>query len=364
MESLDKEVEQLIFISHSTLKGEKESLQHEETFEPKVPIKELWHAEELEVVEQIECAQTEDSPAAAVDDEVLEDRTAYLERLKRTDSIMEDPIKAYLKEIGEAALLNKEQEVMLFNQIEKGDEAAKNKVIQSNLRLVVSVVKRYVNSSGMAMLDLIQEGNIGLIRAVEKFDVHKGYKFSTYAIWWIRQAVTRAIADQANTIRIPVHMKEHMNRIARTSKKFEAQNGRQPNIAELAEIMQMPEKKVEGILQLFGDTISLEMSIGSEDDTSLVDFISSETAPHQFEDVERRILNEEIDKVLKKLTARERDIIRLRFGFQDGRIWSLEEVGKIYHVTRERIRQIEGRALKRLQSQCDMKQLKVFLEER
>lgn len=275
---------------------------------------------------------------------------------------LDDSVKAYLKEIGSIALLSKEEELELAVRIENGDELAREKMINANLRLVVTVAKRHVRGSNMGFLDLIQEGNIGLMKAVEKYDYHKGYKFSTYAMWWIRQAVTRAIADQSRTIRIPVHMKEQMGKVTRASRKFLVDTGREPSVEELSEIMGIPEERMREIVKLYGDTISLDTPIGDDEDCMLKDFVADENMPEQFETVEHVMLGDELDKLLSGLTEREQRIIRLRFGFVDGRIWTLEQVGKEYHVTRERIRQIEVKALRRLKHRKDVINLKSYLE--
>lgn len=274
-----------------------------------------------------------------------------------------DSIRSYLREIGKYPLLSAEEEVEVAKRIESGDELAKEKMINSNLRLVVSVAKRYVNGSKMTLLDLIQEGNLGLIKAVDKFDYHKGYKFSTYAMWWIRQAITRAIADQARTIRIPVHMKERMNKLTKASRKFLADNGRDPTTEELAEILDIEEDRVESIVQLYGDTISLDTPIGDEEDAVLMNFVADEEMPGILSSVEQVMLGQELNEVLSILTDREQRILRLRFGFEDGKIYTLEEVGREFDVTRERIRQIEAKALRRLRMSRDTKKLKAYLEE-
>lgn len=287
---------------------------------------------------------------------------------KNTSKIAElpyvaDSIRSYLREIGRYPLLTAEEEVEIAKRIEKGDELAKERMINSNLRLVVSVAKRYVNGSKMTLLDLIQEGNLGLIKAVDKFDYHRGYKFSTYAMWWIRQAITRSIADQARTIRIPVHMKERMNKLTKASRKFISDNGRDPTTEELAEILDIEEEKVESIVQLYGDTISLDIPIGDEGDAVLMNFVADEEMPGILSSVEQVMLGHELDEVLSILTEREQRILRLRFGFEDGKIYTLEEVGKEFDVTRERIRQIEAKALRRLRMNRETKKLKAYLEE-
>lgn len=276
--------------------------------------------------------------------------------------MQDDSVRLYLREIGQFPLLNAEREQQVAARIEQGDQLAKQELINSNLRLVVSVAKRYVGGSKMTLLDLIQEGNIGLIKAVEKFDYHKGYKFSTYAMWWIRQTITRSIADQSKLIRIPVHMREHMNRIRKASRELLAETGREPTTEELAARLGIEQEKAEEIIKLFGDTISLETPIGDEADSSLGEFISDESMPEQFHNAEQNMMREEVNEILSGLTDREQHILRLRFGFVDGRIWTLEEVGKEYHVTRERIRQIEARALRHLRNNRGAKRLKVYIE--
>ncbi len=266
-------------------------------------------------------------------------------------------IEHYLKEIGRIPLLTSNQEIELARKIEEGDEKAREQMTNANLRLVVSLAKRYVQGSNMTLLDLIQEGNIGLMKAVEKFDYKKGYKFSTYATWWIKQSITRAIADQSRNIRIPVHMKESMNKLARIAREITLEKGREATSSEIAERMDKSKEQIEEIQELYRDTISLNTPIGSEEDSSLVDFIVDEGMGNQFEIVENRMLTEQIEEILVGLSEREQRILRLRFGFEDNRIWTLEEVGKEYKVTRERIRQIEGRALKRLRMKKEIRKL-------
>ncbi len=226
----------------------------------------------------------------------------------------------------------------------------------------IRVAKRYVRSSGMAFLDLIQEGNTGLIKAVEKYDYTRGYKFSTYAMWWIRQAITRAIADQSKTIRIPVHMRETMNRITKLSKSFFSDNGRDPTIAEIADFMHIEKERIQEIMKLYGDTVSLETPVGEEEDSTLVDFIADQRHSEPFEQTEKSLLGEEVNSILSTLTEREQRVIRLRFGFEGDRIYTLEEVGKEFHVTRERIRQIEAKAIRRLKSKSTTKLLRSYIE--
>ncbi len=274
-----------------------------------------------------------------------------------------DSIRSYLREIGKYPLLTAVEEVDIAKRILTGDDMAKERMINSNLRLVVSVAKKYVRGSKLNLLDLIQEGNLGLIKAVDKFDYKKGFKFSTYAMWWIRQAITRAIADQGRTIRIPVHMKERMNKLTKASRTFVSDNGREPTTEELADILDTTEDRVEQIVQLYGDTISLDTPIGDEEDAVLMNFVADDEMPAIFSSVEQVMLGKELDDVLSMLTDREQRILRLRFGFDNGKIWTLEEVGKEFNVTRERIRQIEAKALRRLRMSRDTKKLKAYLED-
>lgn len=275
---------------------------------------------------------------------------------------LDDSVKIYLREIGQIPLLTCEEELALAKRIEEGDCLAKQEMVNANLRLVVSVAKRYVRGSNMTLLDLIQEGNLGLMRAVERFDYHKGYKFSTYAMWWIRQAITRAIADQARTIRIPVHMKEKMTKVRKTCHQFMVDEGREATIEEIVQLVDMPMEHVKEVLELNRDTISLETTFGEEESTELLDFVSDESAPEQYHEVEQSVMREEIREALGELSEREQRVLVLRFGFQDGKIRTLEEVGKEFHVTRERIRQIEARALRNLRTKKKTKLLKEYLE--
>lgn len=277
--------------------------------------------------------------------------------------VMEDSVKVYLRRIGKISLLSKGQEEKLAKDVEDGSQDAKDKMINSNLRLVVSIAKRYAAGSSMSFLDLIQEGNIGLMKAVDRFDYRKGFKFSTYATWWIRQSITRAIADQDRTIRIPVHMKDKMGKTSKASHKFLEENGREPSIGELAEVMKLTRSQMEDIMRLYSDTVSLDKPVGEDEDTMLLNFVADESMPEQFESAERGILSEQIDQMLSELTERERTILRLRFGFVENRIWTLEEVGKEYHVTRERIRQIEDKALGKLKMKKGTKRLKAYIED-
>jgi len=272
-----------------------------------------------------------------------------------------DPVRMYLKEIGRVDLLSAQEEIELAKRIEKGDEEAKKRLAEANLRLVVSIAKRYVGR-GMLFLDLIQEGNMGLIKAVEKFDYDKGFKFSTYATWWIRQAITRAIADQARTIRIPVHMVETINKLIRVQRQLLQDLGREPSPEEIAEEMDLTPEKVREILKIAQEPVSLETPIGEEDDSHLGDFIEDQEATSPSEHAAYELLKEQLEDVLDTLTDREENVLRLRFGLDDGRTRTLEEVGKVFGVTRERIRQIEAKALRKLRHPSRSKRLKDFLE--
>ncbi len=274
---------------------------------------------------------------------------------------IDDPVRMYLKEIGKVPLLTAEEEVELAKRIEKGDQEAKRRLAEANLRLVVSVAKRYVGR-GMLFLDLIQEGNLGLIKAVEKFDYRKGYKFSTYATWWIRQAITRAIADQARTIRIPVHMVETINKLIRVSRQLLQELGREPLPEEIAEEMGIDEDRVREIMKIAQEPVSLETPIGEEEDSHLGDFIEDEDAVAPADAASFLLLKEQLKDVLETLTDREQKVLRLRFGLDDGRARTLEEVGKVFGVTRERIRQIEAKALRKLRHPSRSKKLKDYLE--
>ena len=274
--------------------------------------------------------------------------------------IVDDPVKVYLKEIGKVPLLTADEEIGLAKRMSDGNQYAKDRLAEANLRLVVSIAKRYVGR-GMHFLDLIQEGNLGLIKAVEKFDYEKGYKFSTYAPWWIRQAITRAIADQARTIRIPVHMVETINRVMRVSRQLVQELGREPTSAEIAKELGQPEEKIREILKIALDPVSLETPIG-EEDSHLGDFIPDDDIPAPVEATSHIMLKEQLSEVLETLTPREAMVLRLRFGLVDGRQRTLEEVGREFNVTRERIRQIESKALRKLRHPSRSKRLKDFLE--
>lgn len=308
-------------------------------------------------------------------DEVVLDDDADIDKLDEEEEIdldkidlsvpegvsIEDPVRMYLKEIGKVSLLSAEEEIELAQRMEKGDEAAKKRLAEANLRLVVSIAKRYVGR-GMLFLDLIQEGNLGLIKAVEKFDYRKGYKFSTYATWWIRQAITRAIADQARTIRIPVHMVETINKLIRVSRQLLQELGREPTPEEIAEEMDMNVERVREILKISQEPVSLETPIGEEEDSHLGDFIQDDNVPIPADAAAFTLLKEQLVEVLGTLTEREQKVLRLRFGLDDGRARTLEEVGKEFNVTRERIRQIEAKALRKLRHPSRSRKLKDYLD--
>ena len=274
---------------------------------------------------------------------------------------IDDPVKIYLKEIGIVPLLTAEEEITLAMRKSQGDQFARKRLTEANLRLVVSIAKRYVGR-GMQFLDLIQEGNMGLLKAVEKFDYRKGYKFSTYATWWIRQAITRAIADQARTIRIPVHMVETITKVKKVSSQLLHKNGHEPSVEEISNELNMPVERVREIIRISQDPVSLETPIGEEEDSHLGDFIPDELAPAPAEVASLSLLKEQLDEVLSTLTEREEKVLRLRFGLKDGRPRTLEEVGKQFEVTRERIRQIEAKALRKLRHPSRSKKLKDFLD--
>ena len=309
------------------------------------------------------------------DEELILDDDADIEKMDDEEEIeldkidlsvpegvsIEDPVRMYLKEIGKVSLLTADEEIELAKRMEQGDEEAKKRLAEANLRLVVSIAKRYVGR-GMLFLDLIQEGNLGLIKAVEKFDYRKGYKFSTYATWWIRQAITRAIADQARTIRIPVHMVETINKLIRVSRQLLQELGREPTPEEIAEEMKMPVDRVREILKISQEPVSLETPIGEEEDSHLGDFIQDDNVPVPAEAAAQTLLKEQLDEVLDTLTEREQKVLRLRFGMNDGRARTLEEVGKEFNVTRERIRQIEAKALRKLRHPSRSRKLKDYLD--
>ena len=285
-----------------------------------------------------------------------------MERILEQEGLqIDDPVRLYLKEIGKVPLLTNEREKSLAERMMAGDETAKTELVEANLRLVVSIAKRYVGR-GMFFLDLIQEGNLGLMKAVEKFDYTKGYKFSTYATWWIRQAITRAIADQARTIRIPVHMVETIHKVSRVSRQLLQENGREPTAEEIGERISMSAEKVREIMKIAQDPVSLETPIGVEEDSHLGDFIPDDDTPSPAEATSTNILREELERQLHTLTPREEHVIKLRFGLYDGRTRTLEEVGKEFDITRERIRQIEAKALRKLRHPSRARHLKGFME--
>ena len=292
-------------------------------------------------------------------DEAERDKELYEQAL--SDIGLDDPVKMYLKDIGRVPLLSADDEIELARKMQEGDEEAKKKLSEANLRLVVSIAKRYVGR-GMLFLDLIQEGNLGLMKAVEKFDYQKGFKFSTYATWWIRQAITRAIADQARTIRIPVHMVETINKLTRVSRLLTQRFGREPTPSEIAKEMGISEERVREIQKIAQDPVSLETPIGEEEDAHLGDFIADETTTTPSDSVSTTMLKETLLTVLNSLTPREEKVLRLRYGVDDGRPRTLEEVGKEFNVTRERIRQIEAKALRKLRHPSRSKHLKDFLD--
>jgi len=304
----------------------------------------------------------EDHPIRGEDQEREHDDFNFDDDLALPPGIkINDPVRMYLKEIGRVPLLSADDEVELAKRIEHGDEEAKRRLAEANLRLVVSIAKRYVGR-GMLFLDLIQEGNMGLIKAVEKFDQSKGFKFSTYATWWIRQAITRAIADQARTIRIPVHMVETINKLVRVSRQLLQELGREPSPEEIAAEMDLSTEKVREIMKIAQEPVSLETPIGEEDDSHLGDFIEDQEALAPADAAAYELLKEQLEDVLDTLTEREENVLRLRFGLDDGRTRTLEEVGKVFGVTRERIRQIEAKALRKLRHPSRSKRLKDFLE--
>ena len=307
---------------------------------------------------------TEDDALLESDDLPLEEEEVDMENIDLSvpeGVSIEDPVRMYLKEIGKVPLLSAEEEIDLARRMENGDEAAKKRLAEANLRLVVSIAKRYVGR-GMLFLDLIQEGNLGLIKAVEKFDYTKGYKFSTYATWWIRQAITRAIADQARTIRIPVHMVETINKLIRVSRQLLQELGREPTPEEIAEEMSMPVERVREILKISQEPVSLETPIGEEEDSHLGDFIQDDNVPVPADAAAFTLLKEQLVEVLSTLTEREQKVLRLRFGLDDGRARTLEEVGKVFNVTRERLRQIEAKALRKLRHPSRSRKLKDYLD--
>ncbi|HBN81063.1 MAG TPA: RNA polymerase sigma factor RpoD [Ruminococcaceae bacterium] len=314
-------------------------------------------AQGVEIIEDFANLPLEDLDITTPADENEEAESS----LSNEGIAIDDPVKVYLKEIGRVPLLSPEEEIDLAIRISEGDEAAKKRLSEANLRLVVSIAKRYLGR-GMQFLDLIQEGNLGLIKAVEKFDYTKGFKFSTYATWWIRQAITRAIADQARTIRIPVHMVETINKVKKVSSQLLHTNGHEPTADEISAELDMPVDKVREIMRVAQEPVSLETPIGEEEDSHLGDFIPDDEAPAPADAASHTLLKEQLGEVLDTLTPREEKVLRLRFGLEDGRSRTLEEVGKEFNVTRERIRQIEAKALRKLRHPSRSKKLKDFLD--
>ena len=314
--------------------------------------------EGVEIVDDVQISATEEEP---VDDDPPEKEEVEIDLSVPEGISLDDPVRMYLKEIGHVPLLTAEEEVELAQRMEAGDEEARHRLEEANLRLVVSIAKRYVGR-GMLFLDLIQEGNLGLLKAVEKFDYSKGYKFSTYATWWIRQAITRAIADQARTIRIPVHMVETINKLVRISRQLLQELGRDPRPEEIAKEMGISVVRVHEIMKIAQEPVSLETPIGEEEDSHLGDFIEDEAAPAPAEAASFMLLREQLEEVLETLTDREKNVLRLRFGLEDRRSRTLVEVGQSFGVTRERIRQIEAKALRKLRHPSRSKVLRDFLE--
>ena len=317
----------------------------------------------IEAIEKMEISDFEDSHDEFVESEIDDsevDKLLQTDLLKMAESMdVDEPIKMYLREIGQIPLLSYEEEIDYAQRVLNGEEEAKQKLIESNLRLVVSIAKKHTNR-GLKMLDLIQEGNMGLMKAVEKFEYEKGFKFSTYATWWIRQAITRAIADQGRTIRIPVHMIETINKIKKESRIILQETGKEPTAEELAEKLELPVEKVKSILEMNQDPISLETPVGSEEDSELGDFVEDDKFANPYDATTRVLLKEQLDDVLKTLNEREEMVLRYRYGLDDGSQKTLEEVGKIFNVTRERIRQIEVKALRKLRHPSRRKKLEDY----
>ena len=317
----------------------------------------------IEAIEKMEISDFEDSHDEFVENEIDDsevDKLLQTDLLKMAESMdVDEPIKMYLREIGQIPLLSYEEEIEYAQRVLNGEEEAKQKLIESNLRLVVSIAKKHTNR-GLKMLDLIQEGNMGLMKAVEKFEYEKGFKFSTYATWWIRQAITRAIADQGRTIRIPVHMIETINKIKKESRIILQETGKEPTAEELAEKLELPVEKVKSILEMNQDPISLETPVGSEEDSELGDFVEDDKFANPYDATTRVLLKEQLDEVLKTLNEREEMVLRYRYGLDDGSQKTLEEVGKIFNVTRERIRQIEVKALRKLRHPSRRKKLEDY----
>ena len=321
----------------------------------------LDYLEQNGIVAMVPDSDADDDIILDVDDEPTEEELENIEFTVTDGVSIEDPVRMYLKEIGKVPLLSADEEVELAKRMEEGDSDEKKRLAEANLLLVVSIAKRYVGR-GMLFLDLIQEGNLGLIKAVEKFDYRKGYKFSTYATWWIRQAITRAIADQARTIRIPVHMVETINKLIRVQRQLLQELGREPYPEEIAKEMQLPVERVREIQKISQEPVSLETPIGEEEDSHLGDFIQDDNVPVPAEAAAFTLLREQLSEVLDTLTEREQKVLRLRFGLDDGRARTLEEVGKEFDVTRERIRQIEAKALRKLRHPSRSRKLKDYLD--
>lgn len=338
-----------------------DTLQNEELSPDEIDdMYEVFSSKGIEIVDEIAEVEIIEEPDVSDIEEVTAEEADIDLSIPEGISI-DDPVRMYLKEIGRVPLLTGEEEIVLAKRMEQGDEEAKRRLAEANLRLVVSIAKRYVGR-GMLFLDLIQEGNLGLIKAVEKFDYNKGYKFSTYATWWIRQAITRAIADQARTIRIPVHMVETINKLIRVSRQLLQELGREPMPEEIAGAMEVSVERVREIMKIAQEPVSLETPIGEEEDSHLGDFIEDQDAPAPAEAASFMLLKEQLEEVLETLTQREEKVLRLRFGLDDGRARTLEEVGQHFGVTRERIRQIEAKALRKLRHPSRSRKLKDFLE--
>ena len=315
---------------------------------------------EIDIGEPDPVEEEETTPTVEELDEIEQDREAEEEEEEISDGVpMDDPVRMYLKEIGKVPLLTPEEELAIARRIADGDADAKRRMVEANLRLVVSIAKRFQNR-GMLLLDLVQEGNIGLLKAVDKFDYARGYKFSTYATWWIRQAITRALADQGRTIRIPVHMVETINRITRTMREMQQEVGREPTAQEVSERLNLSLSKVEELIKISKDPISLETPVGEEDDTHLVDFVAGNDDANPDVKTSQTLLREQLDEVMATLTEREARVLRLRYGMEEGKIHTLEEVGDLLGVTRERIRQIEAKALRKLRHSSRRKKLEGF----
>ena len=325
-------------------------------------IMQMLEKNDIDIIRVQEEEEVPESELVTIEEENVEEPDLENIDLTIPDSVnIEDPVRMYLKEIGKVPLLTADEEIELAQRMEDGDEEAKKRLAEANLRLVVSIAKRYVGR-GMLFLDLIQEGNLGLIKAVEKFDYRKGFKFSTYATWWIRQAITRAIADQARTIRIPVHMVETINKLVRVSRQLLQELGREPTPEEIADKMDIPVERVREIIKISQEPVSLETPIGEEEDSHLGDFIQDDNVPVPADAAAFTLLKEQLHEVLGTLTEREQKVLRLRFGLDDGRARTLEEVGKEFNVTRERIRQIEAKALRKLRHPSRSRKLKDYLD--